>query len=126
MRCLRRRRFSASSTWVRARAAFGTSEVPGWDTALDDGLLDLSRASRADDGRCQLGAAQHPGDRKLGYGPAEAGGDLGPLCEQAAALALLQHSELGAEDVARQALGIAADICIYTNDNIIIEKLDIE
>jgi ATP-dependent HslUV protease subunit HslV len=41
----------------------------------------------------------------------------------AAARALVDGSELSAEDIARRAMGIAAGICIYTNDNIIIEKL---
>jgi ATP-dependent HslUV protease, peptidase subunit HslV len=36
---------------------------------------------------------------------------------QAAALALLRHSNLGAEEVARNALQIAADIDIYTSGN---------
>lgn len=41
----------------------------------------------------------------------------------AAARALVDGSELSAEDIARRAMGIAAGICIYTNDNIVIEKL---
>jgi ATP-dependent HslUV protease subunit HslV len=41
----------------------------------------------------------------------------------AAARALIDGTELNAEDIARRAMGIAAGICIYTNDNIIIEKL---
>jgi ATP-dependent HslUV protease, peptidase subunit HslV len=36
---------------------------------------------------------------------------------QAAALALLRHSDLGAEEIARNALQIAADIDIYTSGN---------
>jgi ATP-dependent HslUV protease subunit HslV len=36
----------------------------------------------------------------------------------AAARALLRRSALGAEVIAREALGIAAEICIYTNDRI--------
>src|SRR4051794_1010813 len=36
----------------------------------------------------------------------------------AAARALMQHTQLSAEEVARTALEIAADICIYTNNNI--------
>ncbi len=36
----------------------------------------------------------------------------------AAARALLSHTDLGAEAVAREALKIAAGICIYTNDEI--------
>jgi len=52
-------------------------------------------------------------------------GSGGPFA-QAAALALLQHTELDAETIARHALAIAADICIYTNDHVTIEKLETE
>jgi ATP-dependent HslUV protease subunit HslV len=41
----------------------------------------------------------------------------------AAARALLQNTELGARDIVEKALGIAADICIYTNRSITIEEL---
>ena len=41
----------------------------------------------------------------------------------AAARALVKHTELSAAEIAREALGIAADICIYTNSNIIVEEL---
>ncbi|MBR6387379.1 MAG: HslU--HslV peptidase proteolytic subunit, partial [Thermoguttaceae bacterium] len=41
---------------------------------------------------------------------------------QAAALALAD-SDLTAEQIAEKAMKIAADICIYTNHNIIMEKL---
>ena len=37
--------------------------------------------------------------------------------------ALKTHSELSAEDIVRKALKIAADICIYTNDQINVESL---
>jgi ATP-dependent HslUV protease subunit HslV len=43
---------------------------------------------------------------------------------QAAALALLNNSELGAQEIVEKALKIAADICIYTNLNQTIEVLD--
>ena len=49
-------------------------------------------------------------------------GSGGPFA-QAAAMALLQNTELDAETIARHALGIAADICIYTNSNLTIETL---
>ena len=42
---------------------------------------------------------------------------------QAAARALLQHTELSAGDIVKQALTIAGDICIYTNQNHVIEVL---
>jgi ATP-dependent HslUV protease subunit HslV len=41
----------------------------------------------------------------------------------AAARALVQHTQLSARDVAVEALKIAGDICIYSNQNIIVEEL---
>jgi len=49
-------------------------------------------------------------------------GSGGPFA-QAAAKALVNHSELDAEGICREAMVIAASICIYTNDNIVIETL---
>jgi len=42
---------------------------------------------------------------------------------QSAALALLRHTELAPKDVVKQALTIAGELCIYTNQNHIIETL---
>jgi len=41
----------------------------------------------------------------------------------AAAQALLRHTELSAKDIVREALGIAAELCIYTNSSITIEEV---
>ena len=41
----------------------------------------------------------------------------------AAARALMTVEELDAETVARRAMKIAAEICVYTNQNIVVEKL---
>ena len=49
-------------------------------------------------------------------------GSGGPFA-QAAAMALLQNTDLGAREIVERALGIAADICVYTNQNIVIEEL---
>ena len=49
-------------------------------------------------------------------------GSGGPYA-QAAALALLQNTELEASDIAKKALLIAGDICVFTNQNIIVEEL---
>ncbi len=49
-------------------------------------------------------------------------GSGGPYA-QAAALALLQNTEMEAADIVEKALSIAGDICVYTNHNIIIEEL---
>jgi ATP-dependent HslUV protease subunit HslV len=45
---------------------------------------------------------------------------------QSAALALLGNTDLSAEDIVKRSLGIAADICIYTNTNFTIESLKAE
>jgi ATP-dependent HslUV protease subunit HslV len=48
----------------------------------------------------------------------------GAMYAQSAALALKKHaSHLSADEIVRESLTIAADICIYTNHNLIIEKL---
>ncbi len=49
-------------------------------------------------------------------------GSGGPYA-QAAARALLENTELEARPIVEQALGIAADICVYTNRNLTIEEL---
>ncbi|MFP6710639.1 MAG: ATP-dependent protease subunit HslV [Rhodospirillales bacterium] len=41
-----------------------------------------------------------------------------------AARALIDREDLSAEDIARRAMEIAAGICVYTNENVVIEKLD--
>ena len=42
---------------------------------------------------------------------------------QAAAKALLENTELGAREIVGKALEIAADICVYTNRNVVVEEL---
>ena len=49
-------------------------------------------------------------------------GSGGPFAH-AAAFALLQNTDLDARAIVEKALGIAADICIYTNRNVTIETL---
>ena len=50
-------------------------------------------------------------------------GSGGPYA-QAAARALLENTPLGSRDIVERALSIAADICIYTNQNRTIEVLE--
>ena len=47
----------------------------------------------------------------------------GGMFAQAAALAYLENGSLSAKEVAEKSIGIAGDICIYTNKNIIVEEL---
>ena len=49
-------------------------------------------------------------------------GSGGPFA-QAAALALLQNTDLDARSIVEKALAIAADICVFTNRNIVVEEL---
>ena len=41
----------------------------------------------------------------------------------AAATALMEHTQLSVGEIARNALSIAAGICVYTNDNITLEEV---
>ena len=50
-------------------------------------------------------------------------GSGGPYA-QAAARALLEATELDAAEIVRRSLGIAAELCIYTNQNIVVEVLE--
>ena len=49
-------------------------------------------------------------------------GSGGPFA-QAAALALMNNTDLEARDIVEKALNIAGDICVYTNHNVIVEEL---
>ncbi len=50
-------------------------------------------------------------------------GSGGPYATSAAK-ALVKHSPLTAEQIVRESLKVAAEVDIYTNDNIIVEQLD--
>ena len=41
-----------------------------------------------------------------------------------AARALIENTDLDAEAVARKAMAIAAEVCVYTNGNLTVERLD--
>ena len=62
------------------------------------------------------GDVLEPQDHVMGIG---SGGNYA----LAAARALMDQP-LEAEEIARKAMAIAADICVYTNDNLVIESLD--
>jgi ATP-dependent HslUV protease subunit HslV len=50
-------------------------------------------------------------------------GSGGPYA-QAAARALLENTELDAEAIVRKSLAIAGELCIYTNQNVVVEVLE--
>ncbi|SMC47400.1 ATP dependent peptidase CodWX, CodW component. Threonine peptidase. MEROPS family T01B [Desulfocicer vacuolatum DSM 3385] len=47
----------------------------------------------------------------------------GSIGAQAAAQALVRHTDLDPVKIVKEAMGIAASLCIYTNDNITIETI---
>lgn len=49
-------------------------------------------------------------------------GSGGPYA-QAAALALVEHSDLNAEEICKAAMEIAGSICVYTNHSTVLEKI---
>lgn len=44
---------------------------------------------------------------------------------QAAARALVKHSNLSATEIAKESMKIASEICIYTNDHVTLEEIDL-
>lgn len=50
-------------------------------------------------------------------------GSGGPFA-QSAAMALVKNTDLSPEEVVRKGLEIAASICVYTNNNLVIEKIN--
>ena len=47
----------------------------------------------------------------------------GGVAAQAAATALIEHTDLDARGIVEQAMKIAASICIYTNDTVTVEEM---
>lgn len=91
------------------------------DWRLDKYLRQLQTLMAVADSRASLvlsgtGDVVEPENGLIGIG---SGGNYA----LAAARALLDF-DLSAEEIARRALKIAADICVYTNDQIVIESLD--
>ena len=50
-------------------------------------------------------------------------GSGGPYAVSAAK-ALIKNTKLNANDIAEKAIKIAADICVYTNHNVVVEKIE--
>ncbi len=62
------------------------------------------------------GDVLEPADGLIGIG---SGGNYA----LSAARALIDQESLSAEDIARRAMAVAAEICVYTNTNVVVEKL---
>lgn len=52
-------------------------------------------------------------------------GSGGPYA-QSAARALVRHTDLSSTEIAQEAMKIAAEICIYTNDHVTLEEIEVD
>ncbi len=91
------------------------------DWRTDRFLRRLEAMMAVADGKVSLvltgtGDVLEPEDGLIGIG---SGGNFA----LAAAKALLDRDDMDAETIARRALAIAAEICVYTNDNVTIESI---
>ena len=56
--------------------------------------------------------------------PVAAGAAFAVVVALAAARALLLHSDLPAGEIAREAVRIASEICVFTNGNVVSEEIE--
>ncbi|MFO1418417.1 MAG: ATP-dependent protease subunit HslV [Methylotetracoccus sp.] len=114
-------RFEAQLEKQRGNLAKAAVElVKDWRT--DRALRRLEALLAIADARCSLiisgnGDVIEPENGLIAIGSG------GPFA-QAAARALIDHTELDARSIVEQSLRIAGDICIYTNQSHTIEELD--
>lgn len=105
------------------------------DGALERAAVSLAQEWRSDKALKQLNAMLIAADSKdmliiSGTGEVICPDDgvcaigSGGNYAMAAARALVQNTELPARDIAEKALRIAASICVFTNDNIIVEGME--
>lgn len=105
---------------------------------LERGVVELARDWRTDRALRQLDALMLVADRDRAFlvagngellQPDEEGGAVvvaigsGSNYALAAAKALLRHTAMPARDIVVEAMGIAADICVFTNHHLTIEEL---
>lgn len=102
---------------------------------LDRAVVELAKEWRTDRALRQLQAMLVVANREKSF-LVNGSGDLiqpdedgvlaigsGANFAMAAARALLRHTELTAAEITREAMGIAAEICVFTNDKLTVEEL---
>ena len=77
---------------------------------------------------CYLYSLPRPPSLELRRGPPESPRDVddwgeGSSFAMAAARSMVAHSELSAREIVEESIRIASSICIYTNENIVVEEL---
>ncbi len=115
------------------------SKLEQYPGQLMRACVELAKDWRTDRYLRRLEAMMLVADRGASFTVSGAGDVLEPEIEEAgstmaigsggnyalaAARALVEHTELDAEAIVRKGLGIAAEICVYTNPNITIETLE--
>jgi ATP-dependent HslUV protease subunit HslV len=103
---------------------------------LERSVVELAKDWRTDRALRQLQAMIIVTDREKSFFVSGAGELMQPDEEEpvlsigsganyalAAARALLRHTPMSAQDVVREAMRIAAEICIFTNDHLTVEEL---
>ncbi len=111
------------------------SKLEEYQENLERAVVELARDWRTDRALRQLQAHMIVADAEKSF-LVSGNGDLlqpdedgllaigsGANFALAAARALTRHTRLPAADVAREAMGIAAEICVYTNDRITLEEI---
>ena len=111
------------------------SKLEQYQSNLERAAIELSKEWRTDKMLRHLEALLVVADKKSSFllsgngdviAPDEgvlAIGSGGSYALGAAARALLKHTDLSAKEIAVEALRIAGEICIYSNQNIVVEEL---
>ena len=128
--------FAGASADAFSLLARFESKLEQYQGNLDRAAIELSKEWRTDKILRQLEALLLVADAKSSFllsgngdviAPDESNDALaigsGGSYALAAARALLKHTDLSARQVAFEALNIAGEICIYTNQNIVVEEL---
>ena len=93
---------------------------------LERAAVALAQMWRSDSGMRQLETQMIVADKDtllVVSGTGEVAIGSGGNYALAAARALVQNTDLSAHDIAEKALHIAASICVFTNDNVIVEDV---
>lgn len=114
------------------------AKLDEWGSNLERAVVELAKDWRTDRALRQLQAQMVVTDAERSFFLNGAGDLMQPDDDgvlaigsgghyaAAAARALLRHTELSARQVVEESMGIAAQICVYTNDNLAIEEMSVD
>jgi ATP-dependent HslUV protease, peptidase subunit HslV len=112
------------------------AKLEEFGTNLERAVIELAKEWRTDRALRQLQAVMLVTDKQRSFFVSGTGELLQPDEDDgllaigsganyalAAARALLRHTPLSAPDIVREAMGIAAEICVFTNDHLTVEEV---